>query len=201
MAHSAYKQSLLTPPPPHRNSGNSRRVIFPFLIFFLFGTASFAQSVHHFEAGYGGPTVFSYGQATLSPGIALNWYNAALFSPKGTPIGLGVWTNFSFPLYENGDRGFLFDAFCGLVFSRRAGAFAFPAAMGLVFDGVSVFQTGRRALNLGVGANVAAEWRAAPPWYAWVRVQGAYTFPGGGEIILTPSAGAGLEIQKQQGGR
>ena len=111
-------------------------------------------------------------------------------------FGIGIFGNI---LYAMGDdsSGIVVDALLGPVIRIIHGrVFSLPIAVGAYGNYPLPFPLNddmEIKPNVGVGMNVTAEVEFGRSNHFYFRVQGAYGFLNGGEVILTPSVGIGLK--------
>jgi hypothetical protein len=106
-------------------------------------------------------------------------------------IGYGIYSNLMFTVY---DRRLLFitDILIGISFKFIENEnFTLPVAIGPYIDRVFVsdYSGSASLFNLGAGGNITAKIKLNEKTKLYARLQGAYTFFGGGEIWITTSIG------------
>jgi hypothetical protein len=154
-----------------------------FLIFLLAITsAGFAQD---FEVG--GTFLINKSTETIFGG-GLNLGYSDYFTKM---VGYGVYSNIMLTVY---DRRLLFitDFLIGISFKFiENDNFSLPVAVGPYIDRVFVsdYQGSASLFNFGAGGNITAKIQLNEKTQLYARLQGAYTFFGGGEIWITASIG------------
>jgi len=109
-------------------------------------------------------------------------------------IGLGIYDNFVFAGAQ-GTTMFLIDVLFGPVFRiAQNDQFSLPIALGLNADLGYIFKKSSSALafNIGIGANLSAEFKLNEKYHLYTRFQIAYGLLGGGELFITPCIGLGF---------
>jgi hypothetical protein len=111
-------------------------------------------------------------------------------------IGYGIYGNLMFTVY---DRKLLFitDVLAGISFKFIENEnFTLPIAIGPYIDRVFVsdYSGSASLFNFGAGGNITAKFKINEKIKLYARLQGAYTFFGGGEIWITPSIGGCITL-------
>jgi hypothetical protein len=159
-----------------------KKVTLVFICLLALTSVGFAQD---FEVG--GTFLFNKSTDTLFGG-GLNLGYSSYFTEM---VGYGVYGNLMLAVY---DRKLLFitDTLIGISFKFiENDKFSLPIAIGPYIDRVFVSDySGLASLfNFGVGGNITAKIKINEKTKLYARLQGAYTFFGGGEIWITPSIG------------
>jgi len=158
------------------------------VLFILLAVSSFCFA-DSFEIGASGNVLVVDKDVSYGAGlnIAKTWY-------FNKTIGIGIYCNLLYPINSGRDSFSLdFNAMLGPVFKVfNNGTFSLPIAVGFYADRPFIFDDlGSGKVNIGAGANITAE-IGGKSAYFYTRVQGAYGFLNGGEIVITPSIGVGF---------
>ena len=159
-----------------------KRVTLIFICLLVFTSIGFAQD---FEVG--GTFLINRSTDTIFGG-GLNLGYSGYFTEM---IGYGVYSNLMLAAY---DRRLLFitDALIGISFKFiENDNFSLPIAIGPYIDRVFVsdYSGSASLINFGVGGIITAKIKINEKMKLYARLQGAYSFFGGGEIWITPSIG------------
>ena len=161
------------------------------LVLFILLTASSFSFADGFDLGVSGSYLSSEDAVYFAGGV--NIAGTVYFSDF---FGIGVFGNI---LYAKNDdaSGIVVDALLGPVIKIISGrVFSVPVAFGVYGNYPLPFPLNdnmESKPNIGAGANIAAELEFGRNNHFYFRLQGAYGFLNGGEIILNPSFGIGLK--------
>ena len=161
------------------------------LVLFVLLTASSFCFADGFDLGVSGSYLSDEDTAYFAGGV--NIAGTVYFNDF---VGIGIFGNI---LYAKSDdaSGIVLDAMLGPVIKIISGrVFSLPVAFGVYGNYPLPFLLNdnmEKHPNVGVGANAAAELEFGRNNHFYFRLQGAYGFLNGGEIILNPSFGIGLK--------
>jgi hypothetical protein len=180
---------------------HSRQIVCSIFLLILISASSLSaqdrnprDTAGRWEFGGSGGLAASGGVSTPLYGLNIAWSKPRLFADA---FGMGVYGGILTAFIRDENTNVLSNMLVVLDFLAGPGYVLYqndrltvPLAVGFYYD-FTLAMAGSHVMNMGLGANISAQWRFSQRWYAYFRLQAAYAFFGGGEFLPKADLGFG----------